>query len=200
MILANGFPGWGIGLIVSAIVVVLLVAFVIWWISTSNWFRRQQVSIKNAASGIDVALSKRFDLLTKERDIVIGYAEHEASTLENVVEMRGNNFQDASGKIDADKLSEFNQQLDAFSIRLNLVVEGYPDLKANQNFLALQAITTDVEDQLQASRRSYNSAVADFNKNRVTFPKSIVANHLKLEAEKFFQSEENKRSDPEMKA
>lgn len=199
MILANGFPGWGIGLIVSAIVVVLLVAFVIWWISTSNWFRRQQVSIKNAASGIDVALSKRFDLLTKERDIVIGYAEHEASTLENVVEMRGNNFQDASGKIDADKLSEFNQQLDAFSIRLNLVVEGYPDLKANQNFLALQAITTDVEDQLQASRRSYNSAVADFNKNRVTFPKSIVANHLKLEAEKFFQSEENKRSNPEMK-
>lgn len=199
MILANGFPGWGIGLIVSAIVVVLLVAFVIWWISTSNWFRRQQVAISNAASGIDVALSKRFDLLTKERDIVIGYAEHEASTLKNVVEMRGNNFQDASGKVDADKLSEFNKQLDAFAIRLNFVVEGYPDLKANQNFLALQALTTDVEDQLQASRRSYNSAVADFNKNRVTFPKSIVANHLKLEAEKFFQSEENKRSDPEMK-
>lgn len=197
--LTNGFPGWAIALIVSVLILVLLVILIAWWISTSNWFRRQQVAINNAASSIDVALNKRFDLLTKEREIVIGYAKHEASTLQNVVASRAKDFQDRFGKFDANKLAEYNKQLDAFSVQLRLLIERYPDLKADQNFLALQATTADVEDQLQGARRAYNSIVAEYNQNLVTFPKSIVAKHLKLEEAKFFQVEEGKRTNPEMK-
>lgn len=191
---------WLIVLIVIVLIVAVVVGSVIaWWISTSNWFRRQQVAINDAASNIDVALTKRFDLLTKERDIVIGYAKHEASTLQNVIALRNTNLHDASGNIDAKKMNEFNRELNAAATQLSLVVERYPDLKANQNFLALQASSADVEDQLQGSRRAYNSTVTLFNQNRVTFPKSIVANSLKLQPAEFFQAEERKRADVEMK-
>lgn len=193
-------PGWAWALIIiAAILIIIVISIIGWWISTSNWFRRQQVAINNAASGIDVALTKRFDLLTKQRDIVIGYAKHEASTLKEVIAMRNANFRDSEGNVDANKLTEYNRQLDAVANQLNLVVERYPELKANQNFLALQATSADVEDQLQGARRAYNSTVTEFNQNRVTFPRSIVANSLGLKPAEFFQAEEHKRADVEMK-
>lgn len=191
---------WWIWLvIVLAIVLIIVIAIVGWWISTSNWFRRQQVVINNAASGIDVALTKRFDLLTKQRDIVAGYAKHESETLMNVIAARTGNYKKDDGNVDTAKLNEFNKQLDEAAKQLNVVVERYPDLKANQNFLALQATTADVEDHLQASRRAYNSTVNEFNQARVTWPKSIVANHLHLSPAEFFQAEESKRADVDMK-
>jgi Uncharacterized conserved protein len=91
MILADSapFPGWAIAIIVVAVVLVIIVVSILgWWISAANRLRREQVKIDEAASGIDVALTKRFDLLTKEVAVVKGYAKHESETLTNVISMR----------------------------------------------------------------------------------------------------------------
>ena len=88
-----------IGLAVVGVVVLLAIIFACWWISTSNWFKRAKVKVDEANSGIDVALTKRYDLLTKLLASVKGYAKHEYETLSQVIAMRsGNNIKDLSLK------------------------------------------------------------------------------------------------------
>lgn len=182
---------WAIALIAAAVIIVLLVViFAVWWISTANRMRREIVKIDEAASGIDVALTKRFDLLTKTVATVKGYAKHEETTLTQVIGMRGPN-KDSSMK---EKSAYANQLTKAFD-SINIVAEQYPDLKANANFMALQNQIAEVEEHLQASRRVYNSNVSYFNQEIVVFPKSIVARHYNFTARDFFEAEEAKRQD-----
>src|SRR5574344_2438911 len=123
-------PGWEIAVIVIAAVLLLLIIIIIaWWISAGNRLRREQVKIDEAASGIDVALTKRFDLLTKEVAVVKGYAKHENETLTNVISMR----RPASTASMKEKAEFSNQVTKAFD-SINVVSEAYPELKANANF------------------------------------------------------------------
>lgn len=187
----NGPDPWVIALIVVAVVIVILAVSIIgWWIRTSNRLKTEQIKIDEAASGIDVALTKRFDLLTKEVAVVKGYAKHESETLTNVISMRqpGNN---ASMKEKADFATSVTKAFDS----INVVAEQYPDLKANTNFMSLQNQIADVEEQLQAARRVYNSNVTVYNQDIVVFPSSLVANHLHLTKRDFFEAEEAKRQD-----
>jgi LemA protein len=182
---------WVIALIViGAILLLLIIIIVSWWISAGNRLRREQVKIDEAASGIDVALTKRFDLLTKEVATVKGYAKHEAETLTNVISMR----RPASDASMADKAAFATQVTKAFD-SINVVAEQYPDLKANANFTALQNQIAEVEEQLQASRRVYNSNVSVFNQEIVVFPTSIIARHYGFSKRDFFEAEEAKRQD-----
>lgn len=185
----------GLGAIIAisviAVIVVLILIFAIWWIATSNWFNKSKVKIDEARSGIDVALTKRYDLLTKSLATVKGYAKHEAETLEKVIEKRNGNISTLSMK----EKSELNTKLDSVISRLNVVLENYPDLKASQNFMHLQLQISECEEQLQASRRIYNSNVSIFNQKRVIFPSSIVANAKHLNAEEFFEAEDYKKQD-----
>ena len=179
-------------IVVVAVLVIAVIAVVAWWISTMNWFRRTKVKVEEANSGIDVALTKRFDLLTKSLAAVKGYAKHEAETLSNVISMRSGNIKDLS----LDEKSKLNAELSQVQRGINVVVEQYPQLKADTQFTLLQNQSADCEEQLQAARRVYNSNVSTFNQKRVTFPSSIVANRIGFKEDlEFFKADEEKRQD-----
>ncbi len=182
-----------IGLAVLGVVVLLAIIFACWWISTSNWFKRAKVKVDEANSGIDVALTKRYDLLTKLLASVKGYAKHEYETLSQVIAMRsGNNIKDLS----LEEKSALNSQLSQVQKGINIVMEQYPQLKADTQFTNLQNQTADCEEQLQAARRVYNSNVSGFNQKRVSFPSSMVANAIGFRQDlEFFKAEEEKRKD-----
>lgn len=184
-----------IGISVAVILIILVIAFVCWWISKMNWFRRMQVKIKEAASGIDVALTKRFDLLTKQYNIAKGYAEHEKETFIDVAKMRANYHE---GKGDVKEMNDFNDNMNQLREGINVIVERYPELKANTVFISLSNSCTDVEEHLQAARRIYNADVSSYNQNIVSFPGSIVANAIHATPEEFFKAEEAKREDVKM--
>lgn len=179
-----------IALVIIGIVVLLLIIIVGWFVSTLNGFRRMEVKIDESESGIDVALTKRFDLLTKMVATVKGYAKHEAETLTSVIAMR----QPASNASIAEKQEFATLQTEAIK-NLNVVVEKYPELKANENFIGLQKSISEVEDHLQASRRLYNSNVSVFNQKVVSFPASIIAGMNGIVKREFFEAEESKRQD-----
>ena len=180
-----------IGIVVAvAIVLIIVISIVGWYISTLNNFRRMGVKIDEANSGIDVALTKRFDLLTKSVATVKGYAKHELETLEKVIAMR----QPDKGASMKEK-SEFNQKLADASKSLNIVMEQYPDLKADSHFLELQVQIKEVEEHLQAARRLYNSNVSTYNQLLLVFPSNIVANKYGFTKRDFFEAEEVKRQD-----
>ena len=187
----NILSGVSTPVIILIVVAVLAVIVLGWWISTSNKFKRMQVKIDEALSGIDVALTKRFDLLTKMLDTTKGYAKHETETLEKVIKWRNGIPSDAT----IEQKSEFASSMSKVVSGLNVVVEQYPDLKANDMFGKLQAAIADSEEHLQASRRIYNSNVTIINTAIVTFPKSVVAKKLGIQKKAFFEAEEAKRQD-----
>ncbi len=170
----------------------LLLVFVIWYFTELNSFNTMIVKIDESESSIDIALTKRYDLLTKMVSATKGYAKHEQETLAKVIAMR----QPAHNAPMAEK-QEFANQLSAGMSALNVVVEQYPDLKASNNFAKLQDATMEVEENLQAARRVYNSNVSIYNQKVVVFPSSIIANWKKFTKKDFFEAEAAKRQDVE---
>lgn len=179
---------------IVVVAVILLIIFILlgWYISTVNTFRRMQVKIDESESSIDVALTKRFDLLTKMLQAAKGYMKHERETLEKVVQMR----QPASSASIKEK-EEFANEVGRGIEAINVVVEQYPELKSNTTMMKLQDATFDVEENLQAARRFYNSNVNMYNQKIVTFPSSVVAGMKNFEKRDFFEAEERKRQDVE---
>ena len=181
-----------IAIVVVAVVLIAVIAIVAWYIVTMNWFRQTKVKVEEANSGIDVALTKRYDLLAKALASVKGYAKHEAETLSKVIGMRTGNINELS----LDEKSKLNAELSEVQRGINVVVEQYPQLKADTQFTLLQNQTADCEEQLQAARRVYNSNVSIFNQKRVTFPDSIVAKRIGFTQDlEFFKADEEKRQD-----
>lgn len=181
-----------IAIVVVAVILIAVIAIVAWYIVTMNWFRQTKVKVEEANSGIDVALTKRYDLLTKALASVKGYAKHEAETLSKVIGMRTGNIKELS----LDEKSKLNAELSEVQRGINVVVEQYPQLKADTQFTLLQNQTADCEEQLQAARRVYNSNVSIFNQKRVTFPDSIVAKRIGFTQDlEFFKADEEKRQD-----
>ena len=174
------------------LIIIGVVAFftIVWWISASNRFKIMGVKIDEALSGIDVALTKRYDLLTKMLATVKGYAKHESETLKNVIAMR-NPGSAATLAERQDFAAATTQALKS----INIVAEQYPTLKADTQFIALQNSISDVEEQLQAARILYNSNVSAYNQAILVFPGSILANSMHLTKRDFFEAEEVKRQD-----
>lgn len=179
------------GAIVAIIIVALLLIIAFWFIGVMNKLRQLSLKVDEAESGIDVALTKRFDMLSKMLQTTKGYAKHEAETLENVIKWRSGIPKTASVKEKEDFLNQMNQ----VSQGINVVVEKYPDLKANTVFLELQSAVADTEEHLQAARRLYNANVTRINTVIVTFPQSIVAKQIKMSRKPYFEAEEAKRED-----
>ena len=168
-------------------IILLVVIIVIWYISTVNTLNRTIVKIDEADSGIDVALTKRYDVLTKMMDTVKAYAKHEKETLFEVINLRKGMTLEEKNKENA----KMSHNLE----KINVVVENYPELKANENYKTLQQSIVDVEEHLQAARRMYNSNVSIFNQMIVTFPTSIVANSKGMIKKEFFEADEVKKQD-----
>lgn len=177
------------GIIIGLIVVVGIGFF--WYTGTMNALRAAELKVDEADSGIDIALTKRYDVLTKQLEVVKGYASHESKTLLETIKIR-QGMSMAEKKDAANKMNEVASQF-------QVLAEAYPDLKASSNFLALQSSITDVEEHLQAARRLYNSNVTAFNTRIIMFPASIVANALGMTKRDLFEAEDYKRNDVEMK-
>lgn len=179
-------------LVVIGVILLLVLCVVGWFISTRNKFIRMEQDVENSESRIDVYLTKRFDLLTKMYDTTKGYMKHEKETLTDVVAMR-NPGVNASLK----EKANFNEELTRAARRLNMVVERYPDLKADKMFHNLQQAQSEVEENLQAARSNFNSNVASFNKAILQFPASIVAG-ARFTKKEYFEAEEAKKQDVKM--
>ncbi|MDR2529998.1 MAG: LemA family protein [Oscillospiraceae bacterium] len=170
-----------------AIFAVVVIGVVGWAISTSNRFRTLLVKIQESDSGIDVALTKRFDTLTKLADVVRAYAKHESETLSKLVGLR-------SGAGIAEK-SELSRQMDEATVKIRAIAESYPELHSSENYRQLQDAIMDAEDFLQAARRVYNMNVSSFNQAIVQFPASMIANNAHYQPKEFFAAESSKRED-----
>jgi LemA protein len=168
----------------------LVVIIGLWYITVSNGFKTMLVKIDEAESGIDVALTQRFDMLSKMFQATKGYLKHEKETLAEVVKLRQPNHQ-ASIQDKEKFANEVTKGLQTLSV----VVEQYPDLKGSDNVKELQKATFEIEENLQAARRLYNSNVSSYNQSIVVFPNSIIANLGKFLKKEFFEAESSKRED-----
>ena len=168
-------------------IVGLILIFVISWIAMSNGIKVASIKCDEALSGIDVALTKRYDVLTKMVDVVKGYQRHERETLTEIVQLR-------SGMSMADRQA-VNGRMDLLSGQIRLLAENYPELRSSQNFVELQRTIADVEEHLQASRRLYNANVTAYNTKLVTFPSSMVASSIGAVRREFFVADETRRQD-----
>ena len=174
--------GAAIGLIAIAIVIAL---GLIWLMGAYNGLVRLRNQAKNAWAQIDVQLKRRWDLIPNLVETVKGYTKHEAETLQKVTEAR-NIAQGAAGKGVAAQ-AEAESMLSGALSRLMVVVEAYPDLKANQNYLALQEELTSTENKIGFARQFYNDSVMRFNTKIEMFPTNIVAGMFNFKQSELFE-------------
>ena len=170
--------------IILGVVVFLLLFFVVIY----NGLVRTRNQVKNAWAQIDVQLKRRHDLIPNLVETVKGYAAHERQTLEAVTNAR-NMAQKAVGT-GVGAQSKAEGELSGALSRLLAVVERYPDLKANQNFLALQEELTSTENKISFSRQYYNDSVLTYNNKIQMFPSNIIAGMFNFKEEEFFEVEE----------
>jgi LemA protein len=168
--------------LIAALVVFLLV--VIWCIVTYNRLVGLRQLIDNSWSNVDTELKRRYDLIPNLVETVKGYAAHEQAVLERVVQARQQAVQ-STGSPEHQAADE-NELVRALKGVL-VVAEGYPQLKANENFLQLQHELTNTENRIQAARRFYNGNVKDLNTLIAQFPSSIIARQGSFEPAEFFQ-------------
>lgn len=173
--------------VVLIVIAVIAIIFVVWYISTSNKLNRLVVKIDESLSGIDVALTKRYDVLTKMIEVVKSYAKHEKETLFEVIKLRDN--------MSLKEKSKANQAMDENIKKINIIAENYPELKSSENYKTLQQSIADVEEHLQAARRLYNSNVSLYNQELVSFPASAVAKNKGIVKKDFFEADEIKKDD-----
>ena len=172
---------------VALIVIVIIIAlFVFYLISIYNSLVGLRNQVKNAWSQIDVQLKRRHDLIPNLIETVKGYMHHERETLETITNARS---QAVSAKSITEKAKAESALTDAIG-KFNLVVENYPDLKANQNFLSLQEELTSTENKISFSRQNYNDQVLFYNNKIQMFPSSIIAGMFNFSQETFFELED----------
>jgi LemA protein len=167
--------------VIVGIVVILIITF----IAIYNSLVRLRNQVKNAWAQIDVQLKRRYDLIPNLMETVKGYMKHERETLEAVTNARNLAQQAASSGVGARSKAE--GELSSALSKLLAVVENYPDLKANQNFLALQEELTSTENKISFSRQFYNDSVLNFNNKTQMFPSNIIAGMTGFRAEEFFE-------------
>lgn len=170
-------------LIVLGIIVVLALIF----IGTYNSLVGLRNQVKNAWAQIDVQLKRRYDLIPNLVETVKGYKNFERETLEAVVKARNVAIQASSAGAGAEARGKAEGELSGALSRLMVVVEQYPDLKANQNFLALQEELASTENKISFSRQYYNDNVLGYNNKTQMFPSNIIANMTGFKAGEFFE-------------
>jgi len=158
---------WIIIAIVAVIIIAVLAAAIKWY----NLFIELQNRVDNQASQIDVQLKRRADLIPNLVAVTREYASHEKETLSEVTRLR-NTLQNAP---DAGEAYKAGQALGKAARRLIAIGESYPELKANANFLSLQAELAETEDKISIARQFYNDTVMKYNTAVMTFPRSIIA-------------------------
>ncbi len=175
-------------LVLVIIIIVVVLIIVCWAVKTVNGFKRREIKIDEALSGIEVALTKRYDMLTKLLDTSKGYMAHEKDIFTKVISMRQG--------MNVDEMGVADRQMGELTGRLFAVAENYPELRSSEVFQELQRGIRDAEEHLQAARRLYNSNVSGYNTAIAMFPASLLANGRS--PRKFFEADSEKRNDVKM--
>jgi LemA protein len=174
------------GIIILGIVLVM----VIWMIIIYNKFITFKNLMKEAWSGIDVFLKKRHDLVPNLVEAVKGYAAHEKQTFDEVTRIRAEAMQAKEQEVRMESEASLGKALG----RLMVVAEGYPDLKANVNFLQLQQQLSELEEDLALSRRYYNGTVRENNIYVERFPSNLIASMFRFAKGKFFEIDASEKA------
>lgn len=181
------------------VVLGILVLIALWVIGVYNGLVKLNNRTKEGWSDIDVQLKRRHDLIPNLVNSVKGYMTHEKELLENITKARSQAVSAEQSGNTADMAAAENQ-LGGMLGKLQIAVEAYPDLKANQNVGQLMDELSDTENKIQASRRFYNGMVRDFNTKLETFPTNIIAGMLKFTKYSFFEIEnKSERNNVEIK-
>lgn len=165
-------------ILICPLLLILLAAG--WCIRTRNDFVAKEIRVEEGLSGIEVALAKRYDLLTNLLQVTKGYMAHEKEIFSQIVQLRKG--------MSVEELNEAKVQIDGFQDRLFAVVEGYPELRASDVCMKLMSGIRDAEEHLQASRRLYNTNVTAYNTAIAVFPASLLAGGRQPKA--FFSADE----------
>lgn len=171
-------------IIVAVVVILLLLVF-----TTYNSFVKLNNKVEEAFSTMDVYLKKRWDLIPNIVETVKGYAKHEKSTLEEVINLRNSSYD----KMNTNDKVEVNNKLSQGINKLMAIAEAYPNLKANENFKDLSSQLTRVEDDIANARKYYNGTVRIFNDKVQMFPSNIIAGILGYKTKSMFAANENER-------
>jgi len=180
-------------MIALVIVIVLVVLLVGYLVLAYNGLVRKRNQVENAWSQIDVQLKRRIDLIPNLVETVKGYAAHERETLEAVVQARNAAIAAPDEPVPQ---AEANNQLTAALNRLFALREAYPDLKANQNFLALQEELTATEGRVAYARQFYNDSVLEYDNKLEQFPTVVLAKMFGFEEREYFEVDEPDREVP----
>lgn len=183
-------------MIVAGVFVAIIVVLLLWFVGAYNGLIRLRNAMQEAWAQIDVQLKRRHDLIPNLVETVKGYATHERGTLDEVVQARGAAV-NAHGPAEQAKAE---QALGGALGRLMLLVENYPNLKADANFRALQEELTSTENKIGFARQYYNENVMQYNNRRQSIPTNIIAGVCNFEAGTFFQLEDAaQREAPQVK-
>ena len=192
--------------IITLLVILGMVLLLVFWlIAVYNGLVVSRNRFKNAFAQIDVQLKRRYDLIPNLVEAVKGYMAHERETLEAVIKARNSAFA-AAQKVAADpgntgfvkELNQAESQLGGVLGRLFALSEAYPDLKANQNMLALQEELISTENKIGIARQAFNDAATAYNNQRQVFPAVLVANTLGFTPAELLQAEEAAREAPKV--
>jgi len=179
-------------IVIIAVIVGLILIVGIGIAASYNRFVTQRNLIRNAFANIDTELRRRYDLIPNLVETVKGYAAHEREVFEDVARTRSAAAA-TSGQSPAAQAAAEGPFVAALG-RLFAVAENYPELKANQNFLALQSELSNTEDRIQAARRFYNANVQDYNRRVESFPSRFIAQRFAFKEEEFFEIPESQRA------
>lgn len=173
---------------IPIIILVVVLLIVIWCISTVNGFKKKEIRVQEGLSGVEVALTKRYDMLTKMLDTAKGYMAHENDLFTKVIELRRG--------MNVEEMNTAAQQMDSLSGKFFAVAEGYPELRSSDVFVELQRSIRDAEEHLQAARRMYNVSVTAYNTAIAVFPAKLLAGGR--QPKEFFAADGEKREDVKM--
>ena len=181
----------GIKVLIAVIAVVVVIIGI--FAGGYNSLVKAQTAVETKQADIQTQLQRRADLIPNFVSTVKGYSKYEQETLTAVTEARAK----ISKASDAQSLSQANDELDkAISVWVNAVTEAYPDLKANQNYIALQDELAGTENRIAVARKDYNEAVQSYNTMIKTFPKNILAGMFGFEKAEFFTASESSQTVP----
>lgn len=178
------------------------VALGLYLMSTYNGLVKQRQEVKAKWAQVEVQLQRRTDLILSLVKTVKGYAKHESETLEKVVAARAKATQITidPNKLDAESMAKVAQaqgELSQALGRLMMITEAYPDLKANENFMMLQAEISGCENRLAVERKRYNETAQSYNSAILVFPRNLIANFLGFTEVAYYQADAGAQKAPD---
>ena len=182
------------------IILAVLAVLVLWGVSVYNGLVQKQEAVSSAWSQVENVYQRRADLIPNLVATVKGYAAHESSTLEAVIQARANATSVNGGNLSGEEVAAYQQaqgEVSSALQRLLVVVENYPELKANENFLDLQAQLEGTENRI-AEARLFNEQAKGYNTKVRSFPSNVIASMFGFEPKGYFEAEEAAKTAPKV--